>query len=161
MEYLDIINDNDKVIGQATREEIYQKKLMHRIVHLIILDNNGRFALQLRSKNVKFCPNHWSTIVGGHVQSGETYKEAILREAEEEIGIKPIIKKFSKDLYAKDGLKKFLVTFKTHYNGSFKPNSEDVETIKFFKLDEIKKMVTRGEKFHPELLFLLENYFLN
>lgn len=29
----------------------------------------------------------------------------------------------------------------------------------FFSLEEIQKMVDKGEKFHPELLFLLKKHF--
>ncbi len=86
-EILDIINMDDQVIGQATREDVYAQKHMHRIVHVIVRDSAGRFLLQIRSETVKYLPLHWSTAVGGHVQTGETYKEAAWRELEEEIGI--------------------------------------------------------------------------
>lgn len=159
MEYLDIVNLKDEVVSQATREEIYQQKLAHRIVHLFIFDEDDRLALQLRSAKVKFCPNCWSTIVGGHVQSGETYEEAILRESEEEIGIKPEIEFFSYDSYSKDGLNKFLKVYKTNFKGELKPNPEDIQKVSYFSLKELQEMVKKGEKFHPELLFLLEKYF--
>jgi hypothetical protein len=35
-EILDIINMDDQVIGQATREEIYEKKLMFRVAHVMV-----------------------------------------------------------------------------------------------------------------------------
>ena len=111
MEYLDIVNKNDKVIGKALKEQVYKKSLIHRIVHVLIFNNRGEMALQLRSKKVSFCPNHWSTTVGGHVQSGETYKIAAIREYKEELGTTSNIKIFSKDYYTKKGSpSKFLVT---------------------------------------------------
>ena len=36
-EYIDIVNDNNKVIGVATLEEMYVKKYNHRIVHIFVL----------------------------------------------------------------------------------------------------------------------------
>ena len=54
---------------------------------------------------------------------------------------------------------KFLTTFKSTFNGPFHPDLKDVEKIDFFTIEQIKKMVRRGEKFHPELLFLLKKYF--
>ena len=160
MEILDVVDEQDKVITNASRNEVYQKSLSHRIVHVIIFNDKNEMALQLRSAKVSFCPNHWSTTVGGHVQSGESYEEAALREFEEELGITGKFKKFSKDYYNKEGTNKFLVTFTTIFNGPFQPDLKEVEKIDFFPLEKIKEMINDGEKFHPELLFLLNKYFL-
>jgi len=127
--------------------------------YLDIVDKN-ELALQLRSKKVSFCPLHWSTPVGGHVQSNENFEEAALREFEEELGLKTKIDFLRKDFYSDSrGNKKFLVTFKTIFNGPFKPDKEVVEKVEFFSTDEIKKMIIHKEKFHPELLFLLKRHF--
>jgi hypothetical protein len=65
----------------------------------------------------------------------------------------------SKDFYSAGGLEKFLVTFKTRNEGPFKPNPEAVERAEFFPMDGIRKMIARGEKMHPELLFLLREHY--
>src|SRR3989338_2368529 len=87
-ELMDFVNEKDEVIGKALQKDIYGKLLTHRIVHVLIFNDKGEMALQLRSKNKNFVPDHWSTSAGGHVQSGETYEQAALRECEEELGIK-------------------------------------------------------------------------
>lgn len=161
MEFLDIVNDKDEIIGQASRDEIYKQSLCHRIVHVLIFNDKGEMALQLRSDDVSFCPNHWSTTVGGHVQTKESYNEAALREYEEELGITTKLEFFNKDYYdIKDVPTKFLVTFKSIFNGPFKPDASVVKTVNFFTIEQIKKMINNGEKFHPELLFLLKKYYL-
>lgn len=160
MEILDVVDKNDNVIGNAPKEEIYKKSLCHRIVHILIFNKKGDMALQLRSANVSFCPNHWSTSVGGHVQSGESNEAAALREYEEELGKKTKLEFFSKDFYVGPGSpEKFLITFKTEYDGPFNPDPNAVEKVEFFSMKEIKSMISSGEKMHPELLFLLEKYF--
>jgi len=117
-------------------------------------------ALQLRSGKVSFCPNHWSTTVGGHVQAGESYEKAVERECREELGTGGKLKKFSKDSFEpKTAPKKFLMIYKTIHNGPFYPETDDVEKIDFFAIQEIKKMLENGDKFHPELRFILEKYF--
>ncbi len=159
MEFLDIVNKKDEVIGNASKDEIYKKSLRHRTVHILIFNDKNEMALQLRSAGVSFCPNHWSTAVGGHVQSGESYEEAAMRECYEELGIKCKFEKFSKDYYeAKGTPNKFLVTFKTIFNGPFNPDSDVVEKINFFTMEKIKKMAEDDEKLHPELLFLLKKF---
>jgi 16S rRNA (adenine1518-N6/adenine1519-N6)-dimethyltransferase len=87
LEILDIINIDDQVIGQDTKENIYLKRHMHRIVHIFVKDNSERQLLQLRGKKSSYLPLHWSTAIGGHVQSGESYEDAARREMMEEIGI--------------------------------------------------------------------------
>ncbi len=160
-EILDIVNLYDEVVSQATRDEVYAKSLCHRIVHVLIFDDDGKMALQKRSQTVTFCPGYWSTAVGGHVQSGENYEQAALREFAEELGTSCDIVFFSKDLYeAKGSPVKFVTAFKAIYTGAFNPNPDDVETIDFFSLHEVQAMIERGEKFHPELLFLLNKYFI-
>ncbi len=160
-ELMDIVNEKDEIVGKASQEEIYTKHLAHRIVHVLLFNKNGEIALQLRSKKKKFTPGHWSTSAGGHVQSGETYEQAASRECEEELGFKPNLKLLYKDIYndPRFEMKKFLETFKVIYSGQFKINPKEVEKIEFFSLEKIQKMIDSGEKFHPELLFLLEKHF--
>lgn len=160
MEFLDVVNDNDEVVGKASYKEIYENKLQHRIVHVLIFNDKGEMLLQLRSKHKSFCSHHWSTPVGGHVQSGERYREAALREFQEELGTVTKIIFVYKDLYD-DGkaLKKILVTFKATSNGPFNVNPKEVEKVEFFSLSKIQEMINGGEKFHPELLFLLKKHF--
>ncbi len=90
-EILDVVNENDEVIGSAPYSEIYSAKRSHRICHLFIFNDAGEMALQLRSKTKSFLPGYWSTAVGGHVLSGETYEIAIMRESMEEIGVAPLV----------------------------------------------------------------------
>jgi isopentenyldiphosphate isomerase len=161
MEVLDVVNDKDEVIGEASIKDIYEKKLFHRIVHILIFNKKGEMALQLRSKYKSFCPGYWSTSVGGHVQKGETPEQGALRELREELGVNNKIEFAFKDLYEgdKNVPKKFLITFKTTHNGPFKINPEEVEKIEFFSMEKIRKMIKQGEKIHPELLFLLKKHF--
>ncbi|MFA6215486.1 MAG: NUDIX domain-containing protein [Patescibacteria group bacterium] len=161
MEILDIVDKNDNVINQASKDDAYKKQLCHRIVHVLIFNNEGKMALQLRSGQVAFCPKHWSTAVGGHVQTGESYEQAALREYQEELGTTSQLEFLFKDFYAVPEIpNKFLATFKTIFNGPFKPDLTVVEKVDFFSLEEIKEMIKQKEKFHPELLFILQNHFI-
>lgn len=153
---LDVVNEDDVVIGNAPFSQVYKEQLPHRIVHVLIFNDQGDMALQKRSVLKSFCPGHWSTAVGGHVQSGESYEEAALREFQEELGTTAKLEVLRKDFYTER--KKFLVTFKAIYNGPFTINPEEVEDVRFFSLEDIKNMIVHGEKFHPELLFLLKQF---
>lgn len=160
MEYIDVVNENDEVITNASKEDIYKKLLRHRIIHILLFNDKNEMALQLRSKTVSFCPMHWCTAVGGHVQSGESYEQAAIREYQEELGEISDLDLFSKDYYiAKNRPDKFLCIFKTKFNGPFNIDPIEVEKVEFFTIEKIKNMINIGEKFHPELLFILNKYF--
>ena len=55
---------------------------------LIVRD--GMLLLGRRSAEKAFCPDTWD-VIGGHVEAGETFGDALLREVEEEIGIRPLV----------------------------------------------------------------------
>ncbi len=157
-ELMDVVNEKDEVIGNSTRKEIYEQLLAHRIVHVLVFNAEGKMALQLRSKAMKFAPGHWAPSAGGHVQCGETYDAATARELEEELGIRAHIELLRKDFYNALGLGKFIATYTAIHDGKFTIN-EEVEKVQFFDLSHIKKMIADGEKIHPELLFLLKSQF--
>lgn len=162
IELLDIVDEHDNVVGQAERQAVYEKNLRHRIVHIFLFNSRGEMALQLRSKECSFCPGHWATAACGHVRTGESYEAAAKRELHEEIGVELPITFFVKDLYAskeRPQLQKFLSSWKAQYDGMFTVNANDVERVEFFPMQTIQKMIANGEKFHPELLFLLKKHF--
>ena len=160
MEWLDIVDDHDVVIGSAPAKEVYDAKNAHRIVHIIVKNTQEEIALQLRSRTESFCPLHWCTSAGGHVQSGETYLDAAKRELKEELGIIALPTPLFHDYYeSESGQRKFLTTFTVTHNGPFEPDPTEVESTDFFSLATIWDMVQKGEKFVPELLFLLEEHF--
>ncbi|MFH1235647.1 MAG: NUDIX domain-containing protein [Parcubacteria group bacterium] len=163
MEYLDIFDDQNRIIGRATKKEVYARKLAHRIVHVMIFNRRGDLALQLRTRDRSFAPHHWVTSAGGHVSSGETYEQAARREMMEETGVDIPLRLRYKDVFQdplRGNIKKFLTTFEVVFDGPFHINpKEGVEQMTFFSLDTIQDMVNRNEKIHPELLFLLKKHY--
>ncbi len=161
-EYSSIVNENDEEIGKAVYEEAVAKKPTRRIVHVLIFNSEGKMALQMRSKHKSFRPEYWCTSVGGHVRFGENYKEAAIREMQEEIGIEKEPEFLGKHHCSDgNGQEMFLSVFKLVFGGPFQINPEEVERIEFFSMDVIDEMIKNGEKFHPELLFLLKRFYAN
>ena len=86
-EIYSVVNEDDKVIGKATRKEVHVKKLTHRSVMFFIFDKKGRILVTQRTKNKEFYKEYWSIGLGGHVNAGETYDETVVREVKEEANI--------------------------------------------------------------------------
>lgn len=87
-EMLDIVDNNDCVTGSMHRALVYQKNLCSQIraVWLIIRNDQGQLWIPRRSWKVQLLPGHLDGSVVGHVRAGESYEQALLREAQEEIG---------------------------------------------------------------------------
>ena len=87
-EWFPLIDEQGNTIGKATRRECHNgSKLLHPVVHLHIINNDGELYLQKRSTNKDIQPGKWDTAVGGHIDYGETVEEALSREVREELGI--------------------------------------------------------------------------
>lgn len=82
MEYLDVYNENQEMIGTYPRDEVHAQGMWHNTVHCWLYDKEGNAYFQVRSDASKLY-----TTASGHVQAGETLKEAFGREVKEEIGI--------------------------------------------------------------------------
>lgn len=86
-EILDIVDENDQVIGQSPRGEAYALGLRHRCVFIQARDAEGRIFVHRRTPIKLVFPSLYDMFVGGVVGAGETYDDAALREAEEELGV--------------------------------------------------------------------------
>ena len=87
-EIFDIVDVDDQVIGRTTRSEVHARGLRHRAAHVLVYDRAGRLYLQRRAFSKECSPGLWDTSAAGHLNSGERYLAAALRELEEELGLR-------------------------------------------------------------------------
>ena len=86
-EMLPVVDRHDRQVGLAPRGEIHRRGLLHRAVHVLVFDQEGRLYLQLRSQNKDTHPGKWTSSASGHVDPGESYLQAARRELAEELGL--------------------------------------------------------------------------
>ncbi|MFJ8635352.1 NUDIX hydrolase [Streptomyces sp. NPDC093568] len=86
-EILDIVDEQDRVVGQSPRGEAYARGLRHRCVFIEARDARGRLFVHRRTSTKLVFPSRYDMFVGGVVGAGESYDDAALREAEEELGV--------------------------------------------------------------------------
>ncbi|MER6619044.1 MULTISPECIES: NUDIX hydrolase [unclassified Streptomyces] len=86
-EIIDIVDENDRVVGRSPRGEAYARGLRHRCAFVLARDAEGRIFVHRRTATKQVFPSLYDMFVGGVVGAGESYDEAALREAEEELGV--------------------------------------------------------------------------
>jgi isopentenyl-diphosphate delta-isomerase type 1 len=98
-ERFDVVDAQDRVIGQAPRGAVHAQKLLHRATHVMVHDAAGNLFLQRRSLGKDTFPGCWDSSCSGHLDAGEDYPAAARRELGEEIGwydaslpLRPLVK---------------------------------------------------------------------
>ncbi|AUG81261.1 NUDIX hydrolase [Kitasatospora sp. MMS16-BH015] len=86
-ELLDVVDEQDRVTGQAYRDVVYRDGLRHRCVFILVRDPQGRIFTHRRTDTKTYYPGYYDCFVGGVVGAGESYDLAAVREAEEELGV--------------------------------------------------------------------------
>lgn len=82
-----IVDESDRPVGSATKKEAWDQGLIHRIVRIMIENRKGQILLQHRTPTKDIYPNCWDNSVAGHVDAGEEYEQAAVRELREELGL--------------------------------------------------------------------------
>lgn len=141
-----IVDKNDNIIGAATKEEAFNKNIIRRISRIFLIDSD-KIYLQRRGPKMKLFPNTWDQSAGGHVDKGETYKEAARRELKEELGIDDVKlselgKFYLEETYEELKTFQFSMVFMAPYNGQLiKFQTDEVSGGKWFDFKEVTEMV--------------------
>jgi isopentenyldiphosphate isomerase len=139
MEMIDVVNEKGEVIDLAPRDVIHgNNSLLHRVVHLIVVNSHGDILLQKRSMNKDVAPGKWDTSVGGHVNAGESIEEALEREMEEELGfISKEVKFLYTYIHSNPYESELVYTHECLYNGPFRFNKHEIDDVRFWPVQEI------------------------
>ena len=165
-EKVQVVDKDDKVVGSATKPEIWKKGLMHRIVRVMVEDAKGRILLQKRSGNMKLYANCWDQSAGGHVDEGEPYEEAAKRELFEEIGVETdnmqeIGYYYREGTFKSRKLNCFNKVYKCVVSQTPKKlETEEVTAVQWFTIEEVKKLLSsKDAPVTDGLLQIISKYY--
>lgn len=159
-EYLDIVDEQDNVIGKDTRDAIHEQHRIHRGIHVFVLNSKKEILIQKRAQTKSDRPGYLDASVGAQVRSGESYEEAAIRETKEELGFTPekLIKVCDYHSYS-DRQRENRRLFITTYNGRFVKDPNEVDSIQFLSIDQIQQLKESGEPFTAGCLISLQHLF--
>ena len=88
MSTFDVVDEYDQPVQRvASYDEVYQKGLWHRGVHIVIYTPDKEIVMQKRAPSLSYHPNEIEVSVGGGVEAGEQPLDAAVRETKEELGL--------------------------------------------------------------------------
>ena len=138
-EIFDVVDSNDQVTGTATRAEVHAQKLVHRAVHVFVFNKRGDLLLQKRSMLKDMCPGLWDSSVSGHLDSGEDYAAAAVRELEEEMGIvgKEPPEEIARIVPGLGTGWEHVRLYRTEFDGNLRFPSAEIDSAMWFPLPEV------------------------
>ncbi|MEU4680889.1 NUDIX domain-containing protein [Micromonospora sp. NPDC023737] len=143
-ELLDIVDEQDRVVGQARRGEVYAAGLRHRCAFVLARDDEDRIFVHRRTARKLVFPSLYDMFVGGVVGAGESYDAAALREAEEELGVPglPAPVPLFKFLYETSEHRWWSSVYEVRCPSEVAPQPEEVAWHAFLTEDELERRLT-------------------
>ncbi|MER7479561.1 NUDIX domain-containing protein [Streptomyces sp. NPDC126510] len=87
-ELVERVDELDRVVGVADRDEAIRNGWLHRVATTVCRDTRGRVLVHRRPEHLSRFPGHHDWLIGGGVAVGESYEEAAARELAEELGVR-------------------------------------------------------------------------
>lgn len=160
-ELLDLVSDDDTVIGTELRSIIYANNLhWMRGVCALIINSKGQIWIPRRHPNKKILPLHLDMSVSGHVGAGETYEQALFRETQEEVRMDLAQTPWEKILYltpAKHGALAFVSVYAIHSDEEPNYNTDDFVSAEWLSPAALTALIEQGEKTKHTLPLILKN----
>lgn len=157
-ESLTFYGENNQPIGIVDRNAGIDRGLLLEGVQLWVINpDNNQVLMQRRSKNKKNNPGKIDVSVSAHVKPNETATQAMLREANEEIGLEQqalyeIMQKFADDKidlskHGRQGkyIMHFYFAFLNNPLDAYTKQDDEVEELFFMDYEEIKRRVRNND----------------
>lgn len=140
MELLDVLDEEGNLTGnKEDKDIIHEKGLWHREVCALIRNRKGEYLIQKRAATKKQAPNKWG-MTAGHVDAGEDFEEAMIREIREELGIEVALEELTPLATFKEAFENETTTNNNYTRYYFYETNRKIEdyTICLEELSELK-----------------------
>jgi isopentenyldiphosphate isomerase len=157
-ERVEILDSQDQVIEIVSRSEMRARRLRHRAVFVMVLDDAHRVLIHRRSLDKDLWPGWWDVAVGGVMGVGESWIEGAQRELAEEIGLCVAageLIELGGGSYTDDDVDLLARCFRVSSTGPFVFGDGEVIDAMFVDGTELARRRHR-DRFLPDSLALLE-----
>ena len=160
-ELFDVVDAQDRVLRPEARAVVHRDGLLHRAVHIFVFNSEGQLYLQRRSMNKDSAPGTWVSSCSGHVDSGEDYDTAALRELGEEIGLyaPEQMQRVFKESACRPTGNEFVWVYRCHSEGPFTLDPVEVSEGQWIDLAALNRwMEERPRDFAWSFVYLWKQY---
>lgn len=158
IELVDIVDQKGRVIGKATRDQVYKDGLLHPAVNIVVINKNGQIFIQRRSLR-KILPLYWDISASEHLKFGESFESAATRGLREELSIEtPVKLLFGKHIQNNEYKSQNITLIEYElvefygalYDGKIEINQEEVTEGRFISFRELHSLIKNPlTKFTP------------
>ena len=137
IEYVDILDENDNVIGQGERWASLNAGKRVRFAAVFIFNSKGEVLVQQRSEKSILAPNLLDLSAAGGIVAGQSWIDGAYVELQEELGIKTPLEDTGVDIvgHLPNSIGRLFVGYS---DGPFKPQEEEVKALFWMEKDELK-----------------------
>ncbi len=164
-EYLDLVDENDTVIGRKKRSEVYAENLSNfRVVNAFIINSKGEMWIPRRAAHKRIFPLSLDMSMGGHVESGETYEDALKREMHEELNIntdKIPVHLLGHLTPQKDGVSAYMYVYEIKTDETPGYNKNDFTEYFWLTPQALFERIANGEKTKEDLPKLVRIFYMD
>ncbi len=154
-----VVDEQDRVMGTASRQEVHGDNLRHRAVHILIFNRAGEVFLQLRSRGKDRHPLRWDSSAAGHVDAGEEYDAAAHRELHEELGVTAQLERLVKLGASEQTGQEFIWLYRALHEGPFCLAPAEIDHGSFFPTNLVTDWIrARPEEFAPGFIECWRSY---
>lgn len=156
MEIVDKFDNKREPLNKTSKRKDKINGEYRQSAHIWIVNDEGKFLMQKRSKYKKKFVGKWSQ-TGGAIDEGETPLQGALRECKEELGL-DISKEEIELIFSFKRKYDFVDVWLVKKNidiGKLKLQEEEVEAVKWVTKEEIEEMI-RTNKTTPNVSFYFD-----
>lgn len=156
---VDIVDAEDRKIGEAPREHVLSAALNFHTVHLFLFDTSGRLLLQQLAAKRERHPLKWGASVAAYLFAGESYQVGITRRTLQELGVQIKPKLVGKIEMSDEKSLKFVSLFSATLDDEVTYDPQHIAATRFATLDAIEaELATAPERFTPTFRQLFPFY---
>lgn len=88
---LDVVDEQGSILRTLPSQEIHERGLLHRSVHILVFNRAGEVYVRERSPSLELYPGVWTSSVGDHVFHGEAVEDMARRALNDFLGLETAV----------------------------------------------------------------------
>lgn len=138
---IDAVDSQDRVVRSIKRGDALRLGANFRVAHLFLFNDDSELLMQRLAASRPRHPGCWGSSVATYLRSGESYGEAIVRRAVEELGVRLQDPEFvGKTAMSDEGSTKFICLYSAVWNGPLTVEKDHISQACFMSMEEVARL---------------------